>query len=131
MPQSLRGRRVLVVEDEPLIGLDICGSLEDAGAHAICLDTLQRALKALKEQAFDAAVLDYRLPDGVSTDICDELERQHIPYVIHTGDGQIDGACARADKVEKPGSVDEIVAHVKRLLSVPPSGPQAGPTAAP
>jgi hypothetical protein len=27
--------------------------------------------------------------------------------------------------------VDEIVAHVKRLLSVPPSGPQAGPTAAP
>ena len=128
MPNRLAGKTILVVEDQAFIGFDLCEALEAAGSKAICLDTLARALKALQEHDFDAAVLDYHLPDGVSTEICEGLERRDIPYVIHTGYGDIKDACAHADKLLKPANVDEIVEHVKRLVTSRPSSAQPGPS---
>jgi DNA-binding response OmpR family regulator len=58
----LNGIRILIVEDEPLIALDIEGTLEDAGA-VVCgsARTVAQALALINDKAFDAAVLDYRL----------------------------------------------------------------------
>jgi CheY-like chemotaxis protein len=35
---ALRGRSILLVEDEPLIGMDIRTALENAGAHVTATD---------------------------------------------------------------------------------------------
>ena len=41
---ALRGRSILVVEDELLIGIDIRSALEDAGAHVTSTTTVRHAL---------------------------------------------------------------------------------------
>jgi CheY-like chemotaxis protein len=41
---ALRGRSILVVEDEMLIGMDIRSALEEAGAHVTATTTVRHAL---------------------------------------------------------------------------------------
>ena len=66
-----RGKRVLAVEDEPLVALDIRTELEDAGAGPVRIArTVDAALSALAEIRFDLALLDGNLKgqpvDGLS-----------------------------------------------------------------
>ena len=132
---ALDGRSVLVVEDEPLIGIDVCATLEAVGATTLCLTSLARALQALQMQRFDAAILDYRLPDGFSTDLCAELDKRNIPYIIHTGYGEIEGACSEATIIEKPANPVEIVRTIEKLLSTgsppAPKAPEEPPASQP
>jgi DNA-binding response OmpR family regulator len=63
-PQSLDGARILVVEDEPLIALDIREGLAEAGAVVIGpSSTVSSALALVGTRGLAAAVLDVRL-DG-------------------------------------------------------------------
>ena len=56
---GLAGKRFLVVEDEPLIALDIAASLEGAGANVVGRSgTGEEALALIEGTRLDAAVLD-------------------------------------------------------------------------
>jgi len=127
----LAGRRVLVVEDEVIISLDVGHELEMVGATCHCVSTLADALKLLTAHPYDAAVLDYRLPDGFSTELCEELERRGTPYLIHSGYEKIEGACALAEKVEKPMATDRLVDRIVQLILKPSSPSQPAPTVQP
>jgi DNA-binding response OmpR family regulator len=77
--------RVLVVEDDPMIGElleDILGTdyavVRVAGAAA--------ALSELEKQRTDVLLLDYRLPDGSGQEVADSADRAGIPLVWITGD---------------------------------------------
>ena len=131
MSNALAGRRILVVEDEVIISIDVCHELEEVGAVGDCVSTLAEALKKLAAHAYDAAVLDYRLPDGYSTEICDELEKRSTPYLIHSGYEKIEGACAHAEKLEKPISPERLVDRIVQLLAKPPSPSRPATTVRP
>jgi len=105
----LAGRSILVVEDETLILIDVTEELQQAGAMVTSVRTLQSALDAVRQSNFDAAVLDYRLPDGKSTQICEELQLRNIPFVIHSGYESLDDVCAKGVKVEKPASPSDLI----------------------
>ena len=60
----LRGRSILVVEDEPLIALDLERYLQGAGAYVLCASAHARALRLMDRPGLSAAVLDYSLTDG-------------------------------------------------------------------
>jgi DNA-binding NtrC family response regulator len=66
MRENSRPLRVLVVEDELLIRWSIAETLAQAGHTVIEADKGATAILALKDRAvaFDAIVLDYRLPDS-------------------------------------------------------------------
>ena len=115
--QVLAGRSVLLVENEVLIALDIRTSFENAGASVIEAMTLKRALEAIDTTTLDAAVLDYKLDDGDSTEICVHLEERNIPYVMHSGYPTIEGSCDDGVNLQKPASPKELVAIVQRLLN--------------
>ena len=59
----LAGRRILIVEDEALLALDLAMSFEDAGAEVVGpAGNLQAGLRAVeREGPIDAAVLDVDL----------------------------------------------------------------------
>lgn len=85
----MKGRRVLrilVVEDEPLIAMEIEAVLETEG-HAIAatVPTVAAALAYLKTERPDAALLDANLRGEPSVPIADELTRQHVPFLVLTG----------------------------------------------
>ena len=79
----LRGKHVLVVEDEFLIAESMCLDLENAGAIvAGPVPTVARALSLLQSSQVDAALLDIKLNEETSISIVNELSRRNIPYVF-------------------------------------------------
>jgi DNA-binding response OmpR family regulator len=85
MDRILIGRSVLIVEDEPVIAMEIAGAFEGAGARVLRTNTLRQALLLVEQQNLSAAVLDHGLTDGDSSKLCERLKELDIPYVLHSG----------------------------------------------
>jgi CheY-like chemotaxis protein len=81
----LVGRCILLVEDEPLISLDIQARLEAAGAHVRAASRLDRALTLASRDDLSAGVLDFNLGNADSTLVCWKLFDRGIPFLFHTG----------------------------------------------
>src|SRR3954454_16183654 len=108
-PDALRGRRLLVVEDEYLIAVSLARALEGRGAEVVGpAGSVQDAL-ALVEAAgdqLDGAVVDINLRDERVYPVADALAARGLPFVFLTGyDAQlIPDAYAGAPRCEKPVS---------------------------
>jgi DNA-binding NtrC family response regulator len=83
---KLDGRRVLVVEDEPLVAIDYCKELSCEGAEIVGpFNCAARALACLDSEPVDVAVVDFALADRNSAALQGALERRGIPYIVVTG----------------------------------------------
>lgn len=80
------GKRILVVEDEALLALDLRFALEDRGASVIgpCY-RLSTAMATAQLGGIDAAVLDVDLAGEPVFPVADLLQRADVPFVFHTG----------------------------------------------
>ena len=58
---SLEGRSILVVEDEPLIVMDITQAFEATGAALTTTNTLKHALILVEHDGLSGAILDHAL----------------------------------------------------------------------
>ena len=86
-PASLRGARILVVEDEAFIALDLVMAIEDAGAIPVGpAATVAEALELISHDPPDGAILDVNLPDGNVGPVLDALANI-AGVVVHTGAG--------------------------------------------
>ena len=63
-------KTILLVEDDKTIVMGLEYSLQQEGYGVICCYNAKDAEKAVREQAFDLALLDLSLPDGSGYDIC-------------------------------------------------------------
>lgn len=80
---------VLLVDDEPLILMDLEFAAEDEGLTPLCAGDVASALGHLDsgEIQVDCAVLDVSLQDGENClPIARALDLRGIPYIIHSGD---------------------------------------------
>lgn len=79
--------RVLVLDDEPLILLDLEFAVEDAGCTPLTALDLVEALSIVQNNAISAAILDVSLGRGQTCEqVARTLAAMGIPYVLHTGD---------------------------------------------
>ena len=119
---SLEGRSILVVEDEPLITLDITREFEGTGASLTTTNTLHHALILVEHDGLAGAILDHALSDGDSSLLYARLKERGIPYLIYSGFSSIDGACKGALHIRKPAAPGELVAAMECLMrgSSPP-----------
>jgi DNA-binding response OmpR family regulator len=113
---ALHGRSILVVEDEPLIGMDIRGALEEAGAHVTATTTARHALILIEHDGLAGAILDHALGDGDSTEVCARLKARGIPYVTYSGYEPVAGASPEAPHVSKPGNMETLLTALSGLL---------------
>ena len=113
---SLKGRSILIVEDEPLIALDIAQAFERVGAVITTSRTLRHALILVENDGLAAAVLDHGLGDGDSSLLCERLKERDIPFVLYTGFSKVEGVCGDGVLVHKPASSDALVQIVTELL---------------
>jgi two-component sensor histidine kinase len=100
---SLRGRRILVVEDEPAIALATASTLERLGCEVVGpVATLQQGLFLAEAELsrLDAALLDVKLGGEVSFPISDILAKAGVPFAHVTGYGE---PPRRQDRVEPSG----------------------------
>ena len=113
---ALRGRSILVVEDEMLIGMDIRTALEHAGAYVTATTTARHALILVEHDGLAAAIMDHALADGDSTELCARLTARGIPYVSYSGFDAVKGASLDAPHVSKPATMDVLLSAVEGLL---------------
>ena len=117
---NLRGRSILVVEDELLIATDIVQALESAGANATMTTTVRHALILVEHDGLSAAIMDHALSDGESAKLCARLKARGIPYLNFSGYDPVEGASADAPHISKPASMDVLMSAMEDLLAGPP-----------
>jgi CheY-like chemotaxis protein len=113
---ALSGRSILVVEDEPLIALDLRQSLESAGAYVFASTQHPHALQLAGHPDLSAAVLDYRLGQEDTSAICARLEERGVPFMFYSGYDDMRKQWPHAVRVPKPASPPELIQAVKEML---------------
>ena len=82
-------RRVLIVEDEMLIGMLLEDMLGDLGIKVIgVIPRVNEALAAVQREGFDLAILDVHLNGQAVFPVADVLIERGIPFVFATGYGE-------------------------------------------
>ena len=113
-------RRILVVEDEPLIAMMLEDFLESLG-HSVSA-TCESVADALSEAAkggFDLAILDVNLKGENVWPVAERLREQGIPFVLATG-GHVDpppAEFASVPVIEKPYTVDRVTPALEAAVA--------------
>src|SRR6185437_8996535 len=97
---SLIGQNILILEDEPLIALDIAENFEHAGATVVRVHSSSAAIRAVEVNKFSAAILDGLLGDA---ELHLRLTAAGVPYMVYSGYGQSAGVTGT--HVTKPATV--------------------------
>jgi len=83
------GRRVLVIDDEMLIGMLLEDMLIDLGyGVAGVVPKLKDALAAVQRETFDLAILDVHLHGESVFPVADVLMERGVPFMFATGYGE-------------------------------------------
>ena len=118
---SLAGRSILVVEDEPLIAMDIAEAFTRAGARVVQVRSLKAALVAARDPTISAAIIDHMLNDGDSAGLCARLSERNILCLVHSGYPKLEQMMADALHVPKPADPQLLVTMVSALLEGRPT----------
>jgi DNA-binding NtrC family response regulator len=117
----LEGRRILVVEDEMLIAMELEGVLEDEGCIAVGpAPTVCRALGFLDREPVDAAILDLNLDGKDASPVALALAERGVPFVVASGYGGaeiLQPALKAAPRVDKPVDHRRLVCALIRILT--------------
>jgi CheY-like chemotaxis protein len=114
----LKDVRVLLVEDDPIIALDIRGTLEAVGAVVVGpARDVASATVFMQSGSFDVAVLDHLIVGGDSLPVADELVRRGLRFLFHTSHrGKLPERYPDAPVIDKPSRPGELVAAVRALV---------------
>ncbi len=119
-PAHATGRcRVLVVEDEPLIAMDIARTLSEAGYNVIGpANSVAQALALIAQSGCDVAVLDTNLGAETAEPVAHELVRRGTPFVATSGYAreQQPEIMRTAPLLSKPLKLGVLVAEIERSL---------------
>jgi DNA-binding response OmpR family regulator len=89
---TISARHLLVVDDEPHIGLVLRPFLEQLGYRVSVARTLDEARSAMRARPADGLLLDLHLPDGSGLDFLRDLRKQgptaRLPVLVLTAEGE-------------------------------------------
>jgi CheY-like chemotaxis protein len=115
-------KRILVVEDEFLIALDISDALEQGGLVVIGpLASVRDALAALERERVDGALLDANLGGEPVGRLADALFARRVPFAFVSGYGreQLPPQHQRVPLVGKPFTAEDLLGVVARFWARP------------
>lgn len=113
---NLKDSTILVVEDEPLISMDISMAFKKSGAHITSTNTIKHARLLVEHDGLSAVILDHALPDGDSTILCERLMQLGIPFLMYSGYATVEGPCAGSPHLQKPASHEQILDAMEVLI---------------
>ena len=107
---------VLVVEDDPLIALDLEDTLSRAGFDVVGVAAnVEQGLDCIERDPPAAATLDYQLGRETSDPIASALDALEIPYCYVSGRGDLIGRDERTI-IAKPAAPVSVVRAVDDML---------------
>jgi CheY-like chemotaxis protein len=114
----LEGKRILVVEDEPLVAMLLEEMLLHLGCEVVGpAYSIAQAMRLAQEERLDAAVLDMNVNGEMSNSVAAILHSRAVPFAFATGYGSAAGkADSAAPVLHKPYPADKLTAVLTRLL---------------
>jgi DNA-binding response OmpR family regulator len=86
MPESSEPLRILIIEDEPIIALDLQDTLVEAGFTVIGVaGRLENALEFIADTVFDAAIVDANLGGISASPAALALAARGLPFIVLSG----------------------------------------------
>jgi two-component sensor histidine kinase len=116
----LAGKRFLVVEDEPLVALDMVAGLEEAGAEMVAhVGTVTDALQIIGSTPFDGAFLDGNLRGQSVDEVAAALTRRMVPFLFVSGYGpeSLPRSFRKVAIVSKPFSPEQLIEAALQLVN--------------
>src|SRR5436189_807496 len=111
----LGGRVVLVVEDEPLVGLEVVEALTASGAHVVSACRIADAMASVDRHQVTAVILDINLGGEDCSVLCQHLAQLRIPFAFYTGYTTAPDGWRNVPIIQKPAHRTQIVDVVERL----------------
>jgi DNA-binding NtrC family response regulator len=120
---SLKARRVLIVEDDPVVAMVVEDTLRGMGLETLVNLSLLDALYELETSDIDAALIDMVLRGESAHPIVLALIARDIPFVVISGKDQpeLTAEFPQIRIVLKPLSVQALEQLTLELLDVQPS----------
>jgi CheY-like chemotaxis protein len=115
------GRRVLVVEDDALVALDVASTLEAAGFEVIGpAASVAKAIELIERVGCDGAVLDVNLGSETAVPIALRLLQLNTPFIALSGYSrdQLPDVFDQAPHMQKPHSGSGLVSALRTAMSV-------------
>lgn len=130
---SINQVKILVVEDEPFIALELQDTLHDAGYSVVGPAlTFQQAVSLFESLPFNIALLDINIGQGeMIFPIAEQIHRKQIPIAFVTGYGAhaiLPAELRACPVVEKPVNPKELLKVVRKLEHQMLHGPIVGKT---
>ena len=117
---SLRNKRILVIEDEALVAMDVAEILSEQGCEIMGpAATIENARAAIALNNFDAALLDANLGGYPVDELAAALTRLNIPFAFLTGYGResLPEAFRHAPLISKPYTESELLSTLAACLN--------------
>lgn len=116
----MAGIRVLIVEDDPFIAMDIESAVADQlgdRAELIVVESIAEAKKATSA-SLSCALLDIDVADGKTFDIAASLLKRGTPFAFVSGSspGEVPALLRKARFLRKPFSAKEVVAFIQSVV---------------
>lgn len=115
-----REGRLLLVEDEALVALELARAFEDSGWEVIGpAATLDEGFRLLQGESPDAAVLDVNLNGEMVFPLADALTTRGVPFVFCSGYESLEAERYSASPVvRKPTSFARLMAELRRIMAL-------------
>jgi DNA-binding response OmpR family regulator len=120
----LKGKRILVVEDEALIAVMVEDMLTSMGSEVVGpVGTIEAALDMAREEGLDAAVLDVNVRGERIDPVAELLMERGVPVLFATGYGEVrlrNGAAATV--IDKPYTQEKLARGLMAAMGLANNG---------
>jgi len=113
-------KKILVIEDEPVIAEMISIILEEEGFSVVSLADTARARRKLHDKEVNMAMLDINLKGETGKSLCKYIKShkdlKHIPVILVSANMDIENIrleCGADDFIRKPFDLDHFVKKVQ------------------
>jgi DNA-binding response OmpR family regulator len=113
---TIAGKLVLILEDEPIVGLALEDMIDEAGGRSVYAERIEQALELVASEPLDAAILDINLHGKQSYPVAAALASRGVVYIFATGYGDTvhPDEFAEVPTVAKPYSFADLEKALQR-----------------
>ena len=116
MATAFDGLRVLLVEDEMLVCMDIEDMLAELGCTVVGpAARVDQALEFIQREPVDMAVLDVNLGKERSYPVADQLRARGVPFLLSTGYAEVEPDYSDYPRLQKPFSQQQFAVALEAL----------------
>lgn len=116
---DLAGRRILIVEDSPVVAPFTADLLADLGCDVVGPAPNMAAARELAEGAsFDAAIMDVHIRGERVFPLCELLEAKDVPFVLTSGyaDWTMPRKWEDRPRLQKPYTIEDVEAVLRQVF---------------